>query len=263
MKIVFFDIDGTLYEYGTPILESTKEAIVKLRKNGHKAFICTGRSKITIPEELLSEIEFDGIVASCGTYGEYQGNTIFNKIMSEELVKKAVACMRRFGNMYIIEGTEAVYYDEIAPKEKYEDWYIQEIKRCISDRFLSFKDDFSKLEGAKFSMRLTDEMTDEVLAEAFPEFEILRHTFDIGELVPKGISKATGIADVCQALGVNREDTIAVGDSINDVEMLQYAGVGVVMGNGTEPAKEVADFVTKPIEEGGIYFAMETLGLLD
>ena len=76
------------------------------------------------------------------------------------------------------------------------------------------------------------------------------------ECVPKGTSKATGIAWLCKYLGVPREETYAIGDSVNDLDMLAYVGHGIAMGNATQPPKEAAEFVTTDIHEDGIRNAM-------
>ena len=70
------------------------------------------------------------------------------------------------------------------------------------------------------------------------------------------------IAKVCEYLHVNREDTYAVGDSVNDLDMLNYVGHGIAMGNATEPAKEAAEYITTDIHEDGIRHAMEHYGLI-
>ena len=81
-------------------------------------------------------------------------------------------------------------------------------------------------------------------------------------MVPKGTSKATGIAWLCQYLGVPVADTYGVGDSVNDLDMLQFVGHGIAMGNGTDVAKKAAEYVTADIHEDGIYRAMQHYGLI-
>lgn len=262
-KAVFFDIDGTLFEHGKPVLDSTKEAISTLRKRGHLAFVCSGRSRVMIPEKPILEVGFDGVLASCGTYAEYHNRPLFEDKMPAQLVHKVIQAMRTFQTMYILEGTEAIYYDEAAPAHTYDDWYIKEIQKNIPGHFLPIGKKVEEVNACKLSMQLTEEMTDERVSAVLPELSLLRHEFSIGELIPKDKSKATGIDQVCKALGIAREDTIAVGDSINDVDMLSFAGIGICMGNGTQPAREAADYVTTPINEHGIYHAMEHFGLLD
>jgi HAD superfamily hydrolase (TIGR01484 family) len=71
------------------------------------------------------------------------------------------------------------------------------------------------------------------------------------DLAPAGVSKASGLASVCQRLGVGPEDVLAVGDGRNDIEMLQWAGRGVAMGQSPLEVQEAADFVTRSVEEDG------------
>ena len=72
----------------------------------------------------------------------------------------------------------------------------------------------------------------------------------------------TGMERYLNAAGIAREDSIAVGDGPNDLQMMEYAGIGIAMGNAIEEVKERADMVTSSINNDGIYRAFETLGLL-
>lgn len=80
--------------------------------------------------------------------------------------------------------------------------------------------------------------------------------------IPQGTSKATGIDWLCRHMGIKNEDTYAIGDSVNDLDMLSFVGHGIAMGNGTPPAKEAAEFVTTDIYDDGIKHAMEHYGLI-
>ena len=87
-------------------------------------------------------------------------------------------------------------------------------------------------------------------------------TFFTVILCINGINKATGMERYLKAAGIAREDSIAVGDGPNDLQMMEYAGIGIAMGNAREEVKERADMVTSSIDDDGIYRAFETLGLL-
>jgi Cof subfamily protein (haloacid dehalogenase superfamily) len=71
------------------------------------------------------------------------------------------------------------------------------------------------------------------------------------DLAPEGVTKASGLAEICQRLGVDRADVLAVGDGRNDVEMLRWAGRGVAMGQAPPEVKEVADAVTGAVADDG------------
>ena len=90
----------------------------------------------------------------------------------------------------------------------------------------------------------------------------MMHDNVVLECTPKGTSKATGIEWLCKHLGVAKEDTYGIGDSINDLEMLQCVGHGIAMGDGTQAAKDVAEYVTTPLWEDGIYHALQHYGLI-
>ena len=90
-KIVFFDIDGTLYDLanGIPVPESTRAAISGMQKNGHLAVLCTGRT-ISELEPELCEIRFDGIISGCGTYIEYREKELFYETVDNEIFRRVV-----------------------------------------------------------------------------------------------------------------------------------------------------------------------------
>ena len=83
-----------------------------------------------------------------------------------------------------------------------------------------------------------------------------------GEITLAGVNKATGIADVVNALGISQEDTIGFGDGQNDFDMLRYCNIGVAMGNAADEVKECADIVTDDIKDDGLSNAMKRLGLI-
>jgi Cof subfamily protein (haloacid dehalogenase superfamily) len=71
------------------------------------------------------------------------------------------------------------------------------------------------------------------------------------DLAPEGVSKASGLERVCAELGVDAADVLAIGDGRNDVEMLQWSGRGVAMGQAPLEVQEAADFVTETVEADG------------
>ena len=84
-----------------------------------------------------------------------------------------------------------------------------------------------------------------------------------GEVGINGIHKATGMKHYLEYSGIAREDSIAIGDGPNDLQMMEYAGIGIAMGNAREEVKQRADLVTEHIDEDGLYLALKKLGLLD
>ena len=108
---------------------------------------------------------------------------------------------------------------------------------------------------------------EKVHADLAPYFDAVAISLDgmdeyAGEIGIGGINKATGMERYLKHVGIAREDSIAVGDGPNDLQMMEYAGIGVAMGNAREDVKARADMVTGHIDEDGLYSAFEKLGLL-
>ena len=252
-KAVFFDIDGTLWDFHNQIPESTVTAIRTLRKNGHYAFICSGRSRAYIRHPDLFAVGFDGLVAGCGTHVELDGKRIYEKLIDRELAVHTVETVRSYGFRPILEGPEYIYMDDA---DFGNDIYGQKLKRELGGQLVSIADHYGEWEINKLSCATNDADRESCFAALEEHYTYLVHNSSVVECVPKGHTKATGIGKMCEARGIDRADTIAVGDSVNDLAMLEYAGVGIAMGNGSAEAKAAADYVTSELQNDGIYNAM-------
>lgn len=258
-KAVFFDIDGTLWDFHNHIPESTVTAIRTLRKNGHYAFICSGRSRAYIRHPDLFAVGFDGLVAGCGTHVELDGKRIYEKLIDRELAVHTVETVRSYGFRPILEGPEYIYMDDA---DFGNDIYGQKLKRELGGQLVSIADHYGEWEINKLSCATNDSDREGCFAALEEHYTYLIHNSSVVECVPKGYTKATGMRKMCEALGIDRADTIAVGDSVNDLAMLEYAGVGIAMGNGSAEAKAAADYVTSELQDDGIYNAMLYFGLI-
>ena len=258
-KAVFFDIDGTLWDEDFVIPDSTSKAIQKLRENGHYAFICSGRSRAFIIGENLFAVGFDGIVAGCGTMVEVNGEVPFYHRLDEKLVRRVAYLMRENQIPVIMEGRYYLYADMGPFKD---DPFAIRVKENIGKGLLDLESHLDDMEVSKFSISMPNDNYLKVMPELEEYFTPLEHEDRCIEFVPKGFSKATGIAKTCELLGIRQEDTYAFGDSVNDVDMLKYVAHGIVMGNGTPVAKEAGDYITTPLHEDGIYNGLKHFELI-
>lgn len=259
MKHVFFDIDGTIWDYTNVIPESASRAIRKLQENGHKAYICTGRTRgyITSPE--LLELGFDGIVSGLGTRVEADGRLLFEYIIPGSDAVKTVDTVKRYGFRAILEGPEYLYldYDEFK-----DDPYGVKVMSELKDRLRPLSGDYGNWRISKLSCDTTGCDKASCYSELSGIYDFVEHNETVVEMVPRGFSKGTGMRKLCDLKGIDIRDTIAFGDGANDVEMFMVAGFSVAMGNGAETAKANADYITSGIREDGIQNALSHLGLI-
>ena len=258
-KILFFDIDGTIWNIRNEIPESTKRAVEKLKENGHLVFLNSGRSRAFIREPGLLSMGFDGIVSGCGTMAEFRGETIYQKKIGPDLAEFAVNTLSKHRFYTILEGFEDLYFD----KEVFEDdVYGSKILREIPDHVVAIKDSWRQWDFGKFSCNTKDADVQAGYEELSPYFEFVFHDIPVIEVVPKGYSKGTGVKKVCEFLGIDRRDSFAFGDSANDIDMFTACGTSVAMGSGSEKAKSAADYVTTGLQEDGIWNACVHYGLI-
>ena len=260
-KYVFFDIDGTLWDENMIVPESTKVAIKKLQENGHKAFVCTGRAMGNVNDPQFEEIGFDGFIAACGNHVEMDGKVLYERNMSYEDVKVIYDESRQHQLPIIYEGSKYQWMD----REGFEgDSYIAYIVENLKDAAKFLDDcDLKEIEANKFSALVNENTNYSAVEEALADrFDFMDHGDGIIEAVPKGTSKATGIAWLCEHLDISKEDTYALGDSINDLEMLSFAGHSIAMGKASQVAKDAAEYVTSHIHEDGVFHALKHYNLI-
>lgn len=260
-KMIFFDIDGTiLHEKNRTIPQSTLNAIQKARENGHLAFINTGRTFFNLTEDILS-IGFDGFVCGCGTYIHYDGEPLLTRSIPHETCVEIVQKLRECKIQGLFEALNTVYFDEKAPNtgilaelkanfaaEGFDTSKTWDDPDLVFDKFVILLDEHSDFET--FYSYITN------------DFDYIDRGNNFGEIVPKGYSKATGIKFLQEHFNIPLEDCYAIGDSANDLPMLEYVPNSIAMGNSTPSLFELVAFITKDIEDDGIEHALTHYGII-
>lgn len=257
-KAVFFDIDGTLVPYDKDIPESAVSALRQLRENGHLAVLSTGRTRPLIMPEVL-KLGFDGIVAGCGSYVEYNGEVVHSEKADMKKLREIASGLIDMGYAPFYESVQGIYYypDLIGEENKGSAEYY---KKLLGDKFMPVND---TMEASKIYSNLHGTVPDLSELAGFQDyFDIHIHGSVAVEIIPKKYNKATGMQYFIEAAGMKRKDTYAVGDSLNDADMIQYAGTGIVMGNAFEEVKKYADYITTDIDDDGIYNALKHFDLI-
>ena len=256
-KIVFFDIDGTLVAPGGYIPPSTLAALEALHRRGHYALINTGRIWLEV-EDVLRQLPVDGFVTGGGTCIRFHDQVCYHATLPHEAAVETAQTLYELGIQVFYQRDDRVFFD----------------RRLLGDALAHRREAFGHLAGwvqdEDFSMDKCycyahhgydhDRLAAMVQAR-FNRFEQGNQHDREFELVPLPHSKATGMARVLEMLGLTRDDCFAVGDSDNDLPMLEFAGQSIVMGSGAIFPPDA--YVTDGILEDGIYHAMAHFGLID
>lgn len=278
MKVIFFDIDGTLLNHEGRIPQSTREALVLAKERGHRLILCSGRNKCAV-KQLMERFAFDGCVCSAGAYVEYQGQIVSEKNFTKAALNRLIDFLEQTGASYGLQCKEYIacpvkMYDEYeksfgtgeAAQAQEEDIEADKLDD-ISKTFV-FVDDIkavSKVEKAFYYGANVGVIEAGRLLGS--DYDVRPASYNMpdennGEISMDGITKSYGMQKLLDFLRADRADTVAFGDGYNDVEMLSFVETGVAMGNAVEELKQVADYVTDSVEQDGIFNAMKFLGLI-
>lgn len=270
-KTIFIDIDGTLLSHRTGIPKSAMEAIDLARKNGHKVFINTGRVSSAV-DDYLKFFPFDGYVFAAGGHVVVKDESIFTHLIDPTIVRQAIGIFEKHRVGYVLEGSDASYYNTYAIdffRRKYEENNLKDKpqlhRHLVQENMVSPISQYSDENSAitKFSIFTNTHQQLLDCQNEFPSgFQFILYETS-GEIVTSGINKATGIQKVLDYLGAEQKDTFAIGDSMNDYEMVQFANTGIAMGNAVETLKNVADYVTFNVDDHGLFHAFKVFGLID
>ncbi|KAB7665890.1 Cof-type HAD-IIB family hydrolase [Bacillus sp. B1-b2] len=275
--IIFMDIDGTLVNDNGVIPASATLAIKKARENGHLVFICTGRSKAELFPEIL-EVGFDGIIGAAGGYIEMDEEVLLHERVKREDVQHLVEFFNKNGIDFYLESNgglfasknckshiqgiiDALLLDQPDAREEVEKG-LQPFHDVLVEAEDLLRDDINKISF------LGSDVAIEVIRQEFEKnFHVIPSTVPMfgnnsGELSVPGIHKATAIEKLLQHLKLDKENTYAYGDGLNDIEMLEYVKYGVAMGNAKELVKKSADDITGTPDEDGIYQSFIKYGLI-
>ncbi len=253
-KLIFFDIDGTIYDHDKNIPESTRETVAELQRQGHHVFIASGRSPFLV-KPILEELGIHSFISYNGQYVVFENQVIYKNPLPEEAISRL---LKRAGK----DKHPVVFMAEDTMKATVAD------HPHVMEGIGSLKTDYPETdelfyEGKEiFQLLLFCQDEEEQVYVAFPEFDLVRWHELSTDVLPHGGSKAEGIKKVIERLPFAISDTYAFGDGLNDLQMIEYVGTGVAMGNAVPELKEIADFVTKPVDEDGIAYAVKELGLL-
>ncbi len=274
-KLLAIDIDGTLLNSRGKISDENIDAIRRAIENGIKVCLCTGRNiKNTraIAKKINSDFPF---VCADGTVFYDTKN---NKVIKEYLIEKSTFekiieeankhnlymefCTKRHYIKYVRNiGLEKYGYGD-APKtimEKLEHHFIKNVRYVKNHQ--KFKNKFGGginqfiISGEQ---RELEKMKKFLIESDFSDVDIRVDLWsDFIFIVPKDCNKAYGLNILSDYFDIDISEMIAIGDQMNDIDMIKKAGLGVAMGNATDEIKKVAGFITSSNDDSGVAFAIK------
>jgi hypothetical protein len=274
MKLLFFDIDGTLATLGRDPSPATVETIRACRAKGNKVFISTGRTKNMVPKAIAA-IGFDGGIYSAGGRIIADSQELQRNNMSPELVKRITSVLEEKGIYYtmecddcLFEGSASLAADDVdASKGSSELQRFFEQREKLGKRYpvSEYQDTpVYKISYMVTSYAQIEDLKNELGQEAkVVGFDNLLPgvPFIGGEVSDFAINKGAALEFLCDYYHIDISQSIAFGDSMNDSEILEASGIGIAMGNSSEEVKKLANRVCPSCEEDGVAKTLIELGL--
>lgn len=268
-KLICLDVDGTLLNDQKQVSYGNKSAIKKATELGIKVTICTGR--LFIAAQVFADmagIKIPLITANGAFVREQEtDNVIFKAILGKDNCHNVVKAIKRNHITPNFNTTDTVLTDKISyssetylkmnkilPKDKQikieiiTDWdlaiekYGDDILKCIL-----IDNDIEKI------LKVKEELIN------LNSMEIQSSLWDNVEIMNKGINKGNAVKMLAEYYGIERSEIICIGDNENDISMIEYAGMGIAMGNAEESVKKIADLVTETNNNDGVGRAIESI----
>lgn len=273
-KIIFIDVDGTLVDYENNIPASAVDAIRCARKNGHKVYISTGRSKAEVYDNIW-DIGLDGMIGGNGSYVEDGGKVVMHQLITPDQCKHIVDWLHGRGLEFYLESNNGLFASEhfetgaLEAIQRYSERKGKSSNITVRDVFpdMIFDGDLYRDDLNKVSYVLSSYQDYLDACEEFPDLQNgtwggAGETALFGDIGVQNISKAHAIQKLLDYLHADVEDTIAFGDAKIDIPMFEYCNYSVCMGSGGAEAKEAADYVTDDVTRDGLYKAFQYLKLI-
>lgn len=255
IKIIFFDVDGTLIDMNRKhISEKTLEALTRLKQNGIRICLATGRTPVSLP--VIPGITFDAYLTFNGSYCFSGDQTIFNSPIPpadvQTILKNAAAIHRPVSlaskNRVAANGKDADLVQYYA---------FANLEVEIADDFEAFSN------GDIYQIMLGCRKADHAhLLKNVSQAKITYWWDRAVDIIPANSGKGIGVQSILSYYRINSSQAMAFGDGNNDIEMLEAVGTGVAMENASGQLKEAANDICGHAANDGIYHYCLSHGLL-
>jgi len=263
IKLIALDIDGTLFNSDGNITEVTRNALLAVHEKDITLMLASGRSihglrqlalKNRLPLDNMVTLAFNGACVAEGNSDEILFETPIRQSAARQLIKDLkdypITVMVPYHHELYVEDFKGYLVEFEMETERFTGKLINDLSTIDFD-------------SHKIIMTGQKEDLDRFLNDVAP-----RYASDVSfvitgpnnvDVVPKGIDKGISLKRYCELKGIDRMEVLAFGDNYNDLAMIEYAGLGVAMGNANETVKAIADRITKTNDEDGIAIILNEL----
>ena len=272
MKLISLDLDGTLLNIERKIPDGNRRAIQKVTENGVTVIVSTGSPYNLLPHDELSGLDIQyAITANGSAIYEYKtGKCIYEEAIETDavlpileylLTKDIHIDMFIKGKAYCPSITHTIVDKLEVPRARKE--YIQN-NRIWLDKPINYIVE-NQLRIQKISLNFYPDKNGNMVDREIVGNQLSQNS-DINlvssawgnlEITKKGVNKGRALKKLCEMKCFSIEDTIAMGDSLNDLDIIQAAGTGVAMGNSIQVILDAADYITEKDNECGVAEAIE------
>lgn len=269
IKLIAIDMDGTLLNTKGDISEKNIQVLKKALNAGIHIIPATGRVLQILPEPLQKIPEIQYIITSNGAAVYKKGTKlpIYSNAMTVEKTIHILKLLEPYdtiieayikGNGYF-EKQFLNRFQEFQIPENFRTLY-EKIKNPVENLIEFIQKNTNEVEKLNIPW-LKEGIKQKILDElkTFPDIYITTSLKENVEVNNIGVNKGIGLKGLCQVLNIKMENVMAIGDSFNDLEMMEVAGVPVAMENGEEELKKISKFITKSNDNDGVAYAIETL----
>ncbi|MFD3158077.1 Cof-type HAD-IIB family hydrolase [Haloimpatiens sp. FM7330] len=263
-KLAVFDLDGTLLNDQHEISNENIEALERLKQNGCKVAIATGRTDLLV-KEYAKKIKINGPVIACNgalVRNPFTKEEVFKRIIPQSEVKKIIDICKKDDHMFMAYSKECILSTQNYRAKYYEERNKKldldcKVKIIITDdaKYISSNFEINKILIIENNEEKYNELPQKL--QGVSGVTICQSSTGFMDIMPKGTSKKNALEMLAKSENISRSEIVAFGDNYNDIEMLEYAGCAITTENGVDSVKEIVDYISIDNNKSGVAYAIK------